>query len=124
MNFAIEELKLRYPTIEFIVEQPLWFAAQKKDAAEFPSSRVYFIAAARRAIKIGVSDTPEERLRELQTAHFESLVLLGTMPGHRDTEWYLHKDFATEHLRGEWFRPSRRLLSFIKDNRLQNHIRV
>jgi hypothetical protein len=119
----LREIRTKYPDIKFVVEEPQWLIAQKEDIREFPSSQVYFIAAARSAIKIGISNSPETRLTELQTAHYEKLVLLGTMPGHLKTEWYLHHHFAEERLQREWFRPSSRLLSFVKDNRIQRHIR-
>lgn len=91
-----------------------WCAAQAADIARFPAQKVYFIAS-ERAVKIGISASPIDRMKALQTAHHDELEILGWMPGHEATERLIHEKFAKEHIRGEWFRKSRRLLRFIEE---------
>jgi hypothetical protein len=75
---------------------------------------VYLIGPADRGpVKIGFSGAPEGRLRELQTGHPEVLCILAMFPGGEDDEQMLHKFFATEYLRGEWFRRTPRVCKFI-----------
>jgi hypothetical protein len=65
---------------------------------------IYFIQNTRtQAVKIGVSTDPAKRLRALQTAVPDRLVLLGAMPGGRDVEAGLHARFSVNRLGGEWF---------------------
>lgn len=64
-------------------------------------------------IKIGFSRDPHERLIALQTSHPEQLYLRASIAGPASNEAVLHAFYSREHLRGEWFRPSPRLLAFI-----------
>jgi hypothetical protein len=74
---------------------------------------IYFIQdTGSRAIKIGVSRSPRERLADLQTAHPARLVLLGIMDGMQNEERALHSKFDRVH--GEWFEPTPDLMSFIQ----------
>lgn len=68
-------------------------------------------------IKIGFTDhaTPAKRLCELQTASSAGLVLLSTIPGTREMEKHIHREFANLRERGEWFRPAPALIRFIAD---------
>jgi DNA-binding transcriptional ArsR family regulator len=54
-------------------------------------------------VKIGWSDAPERRLRQLQTGSAYRLKLLDTHPGPQDLENFLHEGFATRRVHGEWF---------------------
>ena len=65
-------------------------------------------------VKIGKADSPEQRLRELQTGNPERLFVIGLLSGNRERE--LHEMFAAERLHGEWFQSSERLLWWIKTN--------
>ena len=56
-------------------------------------------------VKIGVSDNPEQRLRDLQTAHSETLVLLDKIDANHSNERNLHTRLAEHRIKGEWFRP-------------------
>jgi hypothetical protein len=70
-------------------------------------SWVYFIQAGEAGpIKIGKSDDPVARLRSLQTAHHQRLILLGTVRGGEPLEKELHRLHEKDRLLGEWFRPS------------------
>jgi hypothetical protein len=66
-------------------------------------------------VKIGFHGGEDalERIKSLQTGNPSPLVLLGTMPGDRDTERRLHRDFAAARVAGEWFRPVAGLLALI-----------
>lgn len=65
------------------------------------------------AIKIGTTQT-SDRVRNLQTGNPEPLKVLRTI---RDVpnglELILHRVFADLRVRGEWFKPDERLLSFV-----------
>lgn len=66
---------------------------------------VYFIRAGKDGpIKIGVATDPAARLRDLQTAHHETLHLERVVDGERCAELWLHEHFSEYRLRGEWFR--------------------
>jgi hypothetical protein len=74
--------------------------------------RVYFLWNGKH-VKIGVSQDPESRLRELQTAVSRKLELLGWVRGGFELEKELHQRFARERIiirfddgstmEGEWF---------------------
>ena len=65
-------------------------------------------------IKIGFSDTPNKRLKDLQTGSPDRLVLIKTIPGDRETESNIHQQFSHCRLEGEWFASTDELLEFIK----------
>lgn len=75
--------------------------------------RVYFIACESGHIKIGLAFKPALRLRDLQQGCPLKLTLLTHRPGSRAVEMYLHKFYAEERVRGEWFHNSERLLAYI-----------
>lgn len=82
---------------------------------------IYFIRnIATGNIKIGFSDTPKQRLKELQTGSADKLILMKTIEGEKEAEAALHARFASCQLEGEWFKPTDELLEFIKgkDHRL------
>ncbi len=65
-------------------------------------------------IKIGFTDgDPQKRLKSLQTASQGDLVLLTSVPGTSSLEKTLHRRFAASHVRGEWFRPTHDLITYI-----------
>jgi T5orf172 domain len=74
------------------------------DAASF----VYIIGSPRprSPVKIGYSTSPEQRLDDLRTAHHVDLFILAHGPGGRVEKRALHRMFANERMRGEWFRRS------------------
>jgi hypothetical protein len=66
---------------------------------------IYFILdTVVRAIKIGYSKKPKNRLSGLQTANPNRLDLLGIIPGTEREETQLHLRFADYRLQGEWFK--------------------
>ena len=81
-----------------------------------PGSFVYFIQCGKAGpIKIGHSRYPQRRLAQLQTAHSEPLRLLHVEPGDRVDEEGIHAWFAHARVRGEWFRPTLRLIWYLRD---------
>lgn len=69
--------------------------------------RPVYLYAVRRAasdeIKIGISDNPLKRLRELQIAHGVPLDLALAVPCTIAFEREIHARFAAHRLMGEWF---------------------
>lgn len=54
--------------------------------------------------KIGYSEDPIERMKALQTANPELIILVATIPGSMQSESYWHRTFAHKSVRGEWFK--------------------
>ena len=75
---------------------------------------IYFIQAGDGAVKIGYSAKPGNRLWALQDSTADKLRVIGLFASTRATEYALHHFYAREHIRGEWFRPSLRLLAFAR----------
>jgi hypothetical protein len=72
-------------------------------------------------IKIGItSKDPEERLRKLQTGSPTQLRIVGLLP--LDCEKLLHSKFSKSHSHGEWFKPSKDLVTFINEDPA-NHLK-
>lgn len=63
---------------------------------------VYFITNGTHH-KIGISNDPEKRLRQLQTGSSETLSLDGMIEADDDFESLLHEELSDWHVRGEWF---------------------
>ena len=85
-------------------------------ASQWPRAvvrRVYFIGSIGGPIKIGVSDCPERRLRQLQTGCPHRLQILAQMPGDEANERGLHHDFRAAKIGGEWFTAIPALLNLI-----------
>jgi len=77
---------------------------------------IYFIQAAIIGrIKIGFTsnDDFQTRMDGLQTGSPVQLRILATCPGSELEEKELHARFADYRVRGEWFRPGRRLVRLI-----------
>lgn len=92
-----------------------WIAAQRVDRESAPSGYVYFIDSGD-AIKIGISKDPEGRLKQLQSAHWRKLIMLGAMQGFEYTEIALHKKFAEHSLAREWFARVAPIQAFISQH--------
>lgn len=79
-------------------------------------TRVYFVQATGSGlIKIGKATRPGSRLKELQTSCPDALKLLATIEDKSGgaLETFLHAQFAADHVRGEWFKPSAALMHYI-----------
>ncbi|MBW4469244.1 MAG: GIY-YIG nuclease family protein [Stenomitos rutilans HA7619-LM2] len=76
---------------------------------------VYFLFDdLRQSIKIGTSLCVKQRIKDLQMGTSANLQCLKTIKGGREKEHQLHKKFAHLHIRGEWFRATSELISFIE----------
>ena len=91
----------RGPQIEYVRydDQQVYFAQNAVDAA----------------IKIGVSICPRKRVSDMLTGSAHEIILLGSIPGGTELEKMLHARFASDRLRGEWFRASPLLVDYIKE---------
>jgi hypothetical protein len=68
------------------------------------STFIYFIQSGEHGpIKIGLSDKPTRRLRQLQTGNPDELLLRHVIPGDLGGEKKLHTRFEPARIRGEWF---------------------
>ena len=82
---------------------------------------VYFIANQRKTVvKIGIANNPQKRLKTFQTANHEELIILRILKVKNRTEAFqietaLHRKFIKHHIRGEWFKLTRTVESFIED---------
>lgn len=81
---------------------------------------IYFILEGdldeRGAIKIGfTAGSPQARLENFQTGNSSPLSLLGSLPGTKQDEVFMHRLFRPWKIRGEWYRLSDRLLTFVND---------
>ena len=65
-------------------------------------------------IKIGYTQDLRARLNSLQTGHPDVLILLGAFPGNTGDERNLHEEYSDYRIRGEWFRPTEKILEKIK----------
>jgi len=103
---------------------PRKFSPEEIDAAVDGSllsgSVVYFII--RRGmpgVKIGTTTNLSKRLSELQSSTPDYLFVFGTLPGDKVVEKILHKKFATNRIRGEWYEFTPEMKRFVKKHRFQ-----
>jgi hypothetical protein len=69
------------------------------------SGFIYFVACLpMNAVKIGYSQNPVSRVREMQTGCPAPLKLYATVPATMEEERRLHAAFMPLHIHGEWFR--------------------
>ncbi len=63
----------------------------------------YFIRAGEAGpVKIGKAKNPPRRMATFQTAHYEQLTLVRTVPGYTAEEAWLRQHYRHLHIRGEW----------------------
>jgi len=79
------------------------------------SSVIYFIEI-EGFVKIGTSRDAIRRLRQISGSSPFEPKLLGVMSGHEGDELELHKKFARDHAKNEWFRLSGEIREFIESN--------
>lgn len=65
-------------------------------------------------IKIGASKNVAKRVAAQQNFHYEEIRLLATGVGCHRAEQLIHKHFAEDRIRGEWFRPSAAIIRFVE----------
>lgn len=77
--------------------------------------QIFFVQSGKSGpIKIGRSADPDLRLADLRAASPDELTLLAAVPGNLETERALRTQFAADHTRGGWFKPSKALKSYIQ----------
>ena len=78
---------------------------------------IYFIEMEKSGfIKIGyTAGNAERRMAQLQTGQPLKLKLLGTIPGEREGEIGLHREFEEFRINGEWFIPNEYLITIIDE---------
>lgn len=77
-----------------------------------PGQCVYFIQAVHGGpIKIGMSESPERRLSDLQVGSPYKLRIIGIAAGGQPREASLHKRLAAHRLHGEWFTDTPEVLA-------------
>jgi hypothetical protein len=92
-----------------------WKASGKAPrATTIVLGEIYFIADAAGFIKIGFSTDTRGRQSRLQTGSSAELKLVGRMAGSKRMEAELHHRFRSLRVRGEWYRPEKILLDFIR----------
>lgn len=75
---------------------------------------VYFIVDYdKREVKIGHSQHPQQRVKELKTANPGNLILAKVIPGTRKDETKYHKVFCHSKIRREWFILSPEIEEFL-----------
>lgn len=88
---------------------------RKLPSAEQHGGRIYLIRSGDSdVVKIGFAFDVEKRLRELQTGSPEKLSIVATVPGDIKTEQMLHKNYASSHIRGEWFHETPEIRCFFR----------
>lgn len=76
---------------------------------------VYFIKDEHKRVKMGYTDGGVvRRLKSLQLANADLLTIVGILPGTKQKERRLQKQFQSLHVRGEWYRLEDELKSYIK----------
>jgi predicted GIY-YIG superfamily endonuclease len=82
---------------------------------------VYFISNQRKTVvKIGIANDPTKRLKTFQTANHEKLIILKVIKVNNRTKAFeletaLHQKFKKFHIRGEWFKLTRTVETFMEN---------
>jgi hypothetical protein len=87
-------------------------------AAQKRKGTVYFVQEGdeRGPVKIGFTSKEDvnQRMANMATGNSRHLRLLGKIRGGRIREKNLHRRFASQRIRGEWFSWSKELAAFIQ----------
>lgn len=94
--------------IEF--EFGLWKEQEKLDG---PQTRLYAIFDGLAAVKVGIADNAERRLRNLQVANHRPLKLFASCPSTARIEAYFHAKLEPWRIRGEWFSAQSHVLAVV-----------
>lgn len=90
------------------VSGAIYDAIGKNESRRATQGHVYFIRAESSpgVMKIGYSTSPKHRLKQLQTASREQLVLVAVFLGTQQDEGKIHRVLRNQRVSGEWFRLS------------------
>lgn len=87
-------------------EKQLMIAAQIIRLGPKPTIWLYAIQAGEDGpIKIGITNSPWQRLETLQQGNAETLRGIAAWRSHPFEEKDIHKEYDYARIRGEWFRP-------------------
>ena len=64
-------------------------------------------------IKIGISNNPKRRLKQLNTGSDKNLYLLGYFEGDLELEKWIHNNFVKVRFNSEWMIASQELLEYL-----------
>jgi hypothetical protein len=94
-------------------------ACGRLDECEGDRAVIYFVSAAQNQdlIKIGYTTNLESRLRSLRTSSPDELKIHLVIPGCREDEGNLHRQFSSLRVRREWFRRAQPIDDFIARHR-------
>lgn len=77
---------------------------------------VYFIQVMNGGpIKVGFAVNPEKRFKAIQGCNHEKLEIIAVIPGVHSLENKIHKDLRGYNIHGEWFRPDKEVIEYIKN---------
>ncbi len=74
---------------------------------------VYAVRASNGLVKIGFAENPESRTKAISSQSPMEMELLGYVPASTTLEARLHQHLAADRERGEWFRPSVRVMAVV-----------
>jgi len=79
------------------------------------SNRKVYLMRSGDNIKVGVSTSPQERQRQIQTSHYEEVELIKTWEPEDalSMEKKIHAKLFSQHQRGEWFKMDEKSLNGI-----------
>lgn len=95
-------------------EMMLIEAQKELIAPPAPESYVYILYSAG-LLKIGTTIDPQARVEGLRSSSSSPVSLIWLTHGNADDERALHKRFAKDRFKGEWFHPSDALRAFIAE---------
>jgi hypothetical protein len=78
--------------------------------------KIYFIESQlTKLIKIGISGNPKRRIKEIEKMQGGKINILKIVCGTYKSERYIHTMFSHLKTLGEWFKPEKELLDYIKN---------
>lgn len=97
----------------FNLDKRIMYKIEKGCEIDEYSGKVYFISSGDKNIKIGYAKNIGQRISSLQTANPELLKLIGYIYESVVSENDAHIRYASDHIRGEWFKYSRAMVEYI-----------
>lgn len=83
------------------------------ETTETITQYVYMIMAKEdNTVKIGTSNDPNKRLKQLQTGNNKQLVIVGLIKGGQELEKNIHALFRESRIKGEWFKYTQEIEDF------------
>lgn len=108
---------------QYVIDKALSLGFVKKgDSAFFErtsmgAAYVYFVEAVGLSrVKIGYSENPEGRLKQLLTGSPVSLRILAKMPGNQAMEKEIHSRFSHLRVENEWFHLTEEIRAYVDKN--------